>query len=389
MMAIIVEAALRSLLIGVIVWLAATALRLRNPHVLRTLWTGVLVVALLMPALMQLRLTAVLPARAAASTISILATPGIASGGWARAAGLAYGIVSLVLAIRLVLGTLLMWRKCRSSWRVPETSAHDVRLCGDLAAPVTFGSTILLPREFDQWPEAKRRMVLAHEQAHVRQYDAYVQWCVALHGAVFWFSPLAWWLRRQLTRLAEQASDEAVLREGADPQHYARVLLEFARARVPMPAAPAMSSGTVAGRIERIISGAPAAAPLSRWRKVLLLGALLPVVAAGTELMQAPGASATEGHAAIIGVDDLKPFYPPAAMHAGIEGSVQIAVTLDEAGRPTDSMILSESPPGQGFGAAASAAVHGAMRYRNPTGHPTTLTFNVAFRLDHSPDPSP
>ena len=48
-----------------------------------------------------------------------------------------------------------------------------------------------------------------------------------LHRAIFWFSPLAWYLDRQLADLAEQASDEAALSYGADRKHYARILLGF------------------------------------------------------------------------------------------------------------------------------------------------------------------
>src|SRR6185437_14881019 len=45
--------------------------------------------------------------------------------------------------------------------------------------------------------------------------------------AIFWFSPLSWWLHRCLADAAEEASDEAALRSGADRAQYAETLLDF------------------------------------------------------------------------------------------------------------------------------------------------------------------
>ena len=75
---------------------------------------------------------------------------------------------------------------------------------------------------------------------------------------------------------------------------------------------------------------------------------------------------------------DLQQFYPDSAEDGHVDGLVRITVTLDKAGRATDTHIVSEAPPDLGFGAAASTLAH-AMGYTNPTGHATTVTFNVKF----------
>jgi hypothetical protein len=71
--------------------------------------------------------------------------------------------------------------------------------------------------------------------------------------------------------------------------------------------------------------------------------------------------------------NDLQQFYPDSAEDGHVDGLVRITVTLDEAGRATDTYIVSEAPPDLGFGAAASTLAH-AMGYTNPT-----VTFNVKF----------
>jgi BlaR1 peptidase M56 len=88
-------------------------------------------------------------------------------------------------------------------------------------------SIILLPADWREWDDSKLDAVLAHELSHVARHDALTQRLSLLHRAVFWFSPLAWWLDRHLADLAEQASDEAALSGGADRKDYARTLLEF------------------------------------------------------------------------------------------------------------------------------------------------------------------
>lgn len=74
----------------------------------------------------------------------------------------------------------------------------------------------------------------------------------------------------------------------------------------------------------------------------------------------------------------LDQLYPEEAAREHINGLVRIAVTLDKAGRATDTHILSETPPDLGFGAAASTLAH-LMRYSNPTGHIVSVTLPVKF----------
>jgi len=99
-----------------------------------------------------------------------------------------------------------------------------------VAVPVTLGwwrPLILLPLAWRGWREEKTQAVLAHELSHVVRKDAWTRALAAMHRSIFWFSPLAWWLERHLAVLAEQASDDAALRAGADRVFYAEVLLDF------------------------------------------------------------------------------------------------------------------------------------------------------------------
>jgi len=86
---------------------------------------------------------------------------------------------------------------------------------------------ILFPTDWASWEESELRAVIAHEASHIARHDALAQHFSLLHRAIFWFSPLGWWLHRSLVELAEAASDEAALASGADQIRYAETLLGF------------------------------------------------------------------------------------------------------------------------------------------------------------------
>jgi hypothetical protein len=120
--------------------------------------------------------------------------------------------------------------------------------------------TILLPTGWREWDAEKLKAVLAHEMSHVARRDALTQMLSQLHRAIFWFSPLAWWLDRHLSNLAEQASDEAALALGTDRNEYAKTLLGFFEALHAVPGrvwwqGVAMAKvGQAERRLERILA---------------------------------------------------------------------------------------------------------------------------------------
>jgi beta-lactamase regulating signal transducer with metallopeptidase domain len=141
---------------------------------------------------------------------------------------------------------------------VPETVESEI-----ISVPVTMGvlsPTILLPDNWREWDDTKLDAVIAHELAHIARRDTLTQRLSLLHCAIFWFSPLAWWLNRHLADLAEQASDEAALACGADRKDYARTLLGFfaalqgAPGRVWWQGVSMANAGRAEQRVERILA---------------------------------------------------------------------------------------------------------------------------------------
>ncbi|WP_058189132.1 M56 family metallopeptidase [Terracidiphilus gabretensis] len=147
----------------------------------------------------------------------------------ADAAWALYLVVAVAMLGRLLYGLSAAMRLWQSAWPVTlANTSLPVRVHGEITSPVTIGSGILLPADYAEWDSDKLDIVLAHESSHVRQRDFYLQFAAGLYAAIFWFSPLGWWLKGKLSNLSEAISDHAAVAHAASRTSYAQILLEFA-----------------------------------------------------------------------------------------------------------------------------------------------------------------
>jgi beta-lactamase regulating signal transducer with metallopeptidase domain len=338
MLALLVESALRSLLLGGAVWIGLKLLRVKNPHVHMASWTMVLLASLSMPVLMH-SITMTIPASplpvqtpemvwASASLPpeplnSLEATQALEPGGvavkaassainWWALATAVYAAIAGLLLLRLATGLYLTWRLACSAQPIGERWALglNVRASDIVGVPVTFGATILLPSECMDWDGRMRQAVLSHEGAHVANGDFYVLLLASLNRAVFWFSPFAWWQLVWLAELAEITSDDAAL-EGLDNRlSYAEILLELAGNVQPAPAGLAMArASTVRRRVERILAATETHARIGWRKRIWTASAIAPLVAISAVTIAYGTASGT---AATKSVSEYKALTPPA-----------------------------------------------------------------------------
>ncbi|MHC2626021.1 hypothetical protein ACVIW2_008053 [Bradyrhizobium huanghuaihaiense] len=313
MIATLAEAALRSFVLGGVVWFGLILFRVRNPHVHMTAWVVVLMASLAMPFVMhwptltidRLPASVPVPGEMWPADIAMLETPQpalpIAPGAavapparsgvsidWWLVATIVYAGVAGLLLLRLAIGLGLTWRLARAAKPVKGAQLidADIRVSRDVGGPVTFGSTILVPPQFAGWDAKKRLAVLAHESAHVANRDFYILLLASLNRAVFWFSPFSWWQLAHLVELAEIISDAQAIEVIDDRLSYAEILLDFASSVKPRPVELAMArASTVRARVERII--AAAALPVAvGWRKRLwIAAAIVPALIVSTGMI--------------------------------------------------------------------------------------------------------
>ena len=91
-------------------------------------------------------------------------------------------------------------------------------------------ATVVLPAGAEQWTDARRRMVLLHELAHVRRRDLLGHAAGRLACAAYWFHPLVWAAAKRLRIESERACDDLVLASGARASDYADHLLDIVAA---------------------------------------------------------------------------------------------------------------------------------------------------------------
>jgi hypothetical protein len=359
MTAIMIEAALRALVFAIAVGAGLRLLRVSNVPVRKAAWSLVLIASVAMPFLMRvpvfagwsgrmgwalpMRLnrlfaprTHALPTAAAEKSVMVLRaevqqdseaaetvvaqSPNTISAApddatvltmpasivpsakfhWppaGRLIAMVYLAVGGALLLRLLWGAgaaLSLWKRADlvSPLIAPEP---NVRSSAKILSPVTIGSGIVLPANYLEWDMKKLRTVLAHERSHVRQLDFYLQMLAGLYTAMFWFSPLGWWLRRTLASLGEAIGDRAGIDAAASRSGYAEILLEFAAMpRQNLPGVAMARSGNLSHRIERLLNEHLFRSAFAVGRRRALVSLLLIPVAlfAVTVLIRVPGASA-------------------------------------------------------------------------------------------------
>jgi beta-lactamase regulating signal transducer with metallopeptidase domain len=310
------EAAARSILAACLVAALLAALPVTAVSVTLRVWQGVLLVALAMPLLAvvapevqvpipSFRWQALPQTESAANTPSTsqltVSTPHVQASAPAQSTTappselldaappnpvpwpvlLLAGYLAIVI---LLLGRLWVGVRCAAGLRRAATPIEDraasqvLSTCSlgsglrrfpaiaesdRVAVPVTLGvrdSVILLPAAWREWEPHELAAVLAHEVSHVARRDALAQRLALIHRAIFWFSPLAWWLERHLADLAEQASDEAALSGGVDRVRYAEILLQFFGALEAIPervwwqGVSMAKAGQAEKRVDRILA---------------------------------------------------------------------------------------------------------------------------------------
>jgi TonB family protein len=257
----VADAAVRGLVLAAIASAILTIVRVRRAPVRLRVWTFVLGASLTMPLAARL-----LPAIQLPLPLFVLAPASLPPDVWTGsalasqdagvAAAPAFSFATLLLAAYVLgagwlillgargwLAALRLERTCRAitdpdalarlagkasavglsrAVRLLETAALDVPVTMSVWRPA-----VALPAGWRDWPAEMLDAVLVHELSHVVRRDALTERLAIVYRAICWPSPLAWWLRRRLSDLAEEASDAAALASGVEPARYAQILLDF------------------------------------------------------------------------------------------------------------------------------------------------------------------
>lgn len=162
---------------------------------------------------------------------------------------LIWAVGAMLMGARFLIGTVLVARDTRRASRT--VSREWLLLAGQIqeelhlhrsvtllrrterGVPYTWGilsPVVGLPSDADTWTSERLRIVLIHELAHVKRYDAMTELIAQLTLVIFWFDPLVWLAIRRMRTEREHACDDRVLVQGVKPSLYVEELLTMMKA---------------------------------------------------------------------------------------------------------------------------------------------------------------
>ncbi|MBX7208779.1 MAG: hypothetical protein K1X78_10735 [Verrucomicrobiaceae bacterium] len=154
----------------------------------------------------------------------------------------------------------------REAQRLLNVALPDAALLrgSKCTVPMTWGwrhCTVLLPGEATDWSDARLRLVLRHELAHIARGDVLVTFLTTVSALLLWFHPLAWLTWRACNLAREQACDDLALRHAeSSREDFADELLSAVTdlggfRRCILPLALAMAASPRARALKRRLAG--------------------------------------------------------------------------------------------------------------------------------------
>lgn len=305
----LISASIRICGLALVAFVSLSVFRIRSSAARHAIWTVVLTGMLLQiplemmaPPLLLKRLP-ILPAPTQPQVMQSVRTftsaaPAILSASHAREATFSstswritasrvYLVILLLLFFRLAFGYWGLCKLVRGSTLVPSLGPN-VFESPRVVVPGSIGglrAKILLPPAWRNWDAAKLAAVLAHERAHIHRYDWLTHLASRITICILWFHPLAWWIDRELARLAEEACDDIAVSKTKDTEEYAAILVDIARSAaanggfLSWPVISMATDSNVTRRVNRILKSAfPVPKPFSRSAWATLFVSSVPVI---------------------------------------------------------------------------------------------------------------
>ncbi|HEX8153283.1 MAG TPA: M56 family metallopeptidase [Thermoanaerobaculia bacterium] len=173
--------------------------------------------------------------------------------------------------------------KLRRAVRLLESAAVEVPTVVGWMRPVVLlpASTLtgLSPEQIE--------MILAHELAHIRRHDFFVNLLQAMVETLMFYHPAVWWMSRQVRIERENCCDDLAVAVCGNALQYARALTRLEELRTaPMQTVLAANGGSLIERIRRLV-GVRAEASLGapRWAAGLAGVTVLLLIATGPSLL--------------------------------------------------------------------------------------------------------
>jgi beta-lactamase regulating signal transducer with metallopeptidase domain len=179
----------------------------------------------------------------------------------------------IILSLRTAGGVLLIERMRRKDAKPVSAQLHDlcvavqrqlglaraIRYCESrlLDAPAVIGwfrPAVLLPlTALTGLSGEQLQAVIAHELAHIRRLDNFVNLFQIVVETLLFYHPAVWWVSKRIRAERENCCDDAAISVCSDAVEYARALALMAEWRSAPALAMAANRGPLAARVARLV----------------------------------------------------------------------------------------------------------------------------------------
>lgn len=169
-----------------------------------------------------------------------------------------------------------------------------------------FRPIIVLPDK--EYTDTQLHNILLHELTHLQRHDIIIKWLSILAGALHWFHPMVYLVRREISRACELACDEAVIKnlDAKGKQSYGDALIAVVAdktIKTPLSTTMCEDKRTLRERLGTIMNYKN----FSK-RTMVLSGIFLAIILCGTLYLGAAGrADSTKGTGIITTYADTDP----------------------------------------------------------------------------------
>ncbi|HKV27622.1 MAG TPA: M56 family metallopeptidase, partial [Candidatus Acidoferrales bacterium] len=129
--------------------------------------------------------------------------------------------------------------------------------CRSLEAPAVIGwfrPVVMLPlTALTGLSESQLKAVVAHELAHIRRFDCFVNLFQIAAETLLFYHPAIWWVNRRIRNERENCCDDVAISVCGDAVEYARALTLLEESRTAPALAMAANRGPLATRVARLL----------------------------------------------------------------------------------------------------------------------------------------
>src|SRR5213592_2239722 len=228
--------------------------------------------------------------------------------------------------------------------------------------------------------------LLAHELAHVRRHDYFVNLLQSVIEVLLFYHPAMWWVSARVRQEREHCCDDLAVAACGDARLYATALLTMEQLRLAAPLAVAASGGSLVGRVRRLVLP-PAGATVPRW--------LAGVAVVGLALAGAIGSDWSVHRLAPVSTDSLIALatrsYDPVVRHDAVKAlskttDLRVRATLIAVARTDpDHDVRDEAVEslGAAFPGGEAVRVLATIARRDPNKHVQKQAVETLAEMKH------